>query len=99
MALLGRGCDFTEKESDDFDAIFRRFLDRMDVRVFWSSSVPRQKTLDTYWSRARKVCVAGVEYPVEQLAVALTNTGVPALEQLLENLTLQITLNKEYNHG
>ena len=89
MALLGRCCDFTEKESDDFAAISRRFFDRMDVRMFWSSSAPQQKKLDTYGCRARKICVAGVEYPVEHLAVALANTGVPALEQLLENLTIQ----------
>lgn len=86
MALLGRCCDFTEKESDDFEGVFNRFYKRMDVRAFWPSSTPHQKALNTYGCRAANVLVAGVEYPIEQLAVALANTGIPGLEELLENL-------------
>ena len=86
MALLGRCSDFTEKESDDFESVFHRFYKRMDVRAFWPSSTPHQKTLNTYGCRSAKVLIAGVEYPIQQLAVALANTGIPGLEELLENL-------------
>ncbi len=89
MALLGRAGDFTEKESDDFETIFHKFYRRMDVRTFWPSSPSCQKALKTYGCQSAKVIVAGVEYPVEQLAVALANTGIPALEELLENLNNQ----------
>ena len=89
MALLGRSSDFTEKESDDFERVFLGFYKRMDVRAFWPSSMSHQKVCKTYGCRAAKVLVAGVEYPVEQLAAALANTGIPALEELLENLNNQ----------
>ena len=86
MALLGRGGDFTEKESDDFESVFRGFYKRMDVRAFWHPNATHQNAFNTYGCRAAKILVAGVEYPVEQLAIALDNTGIPGLEALLENL-------------
>ena len=88
MALLGRSSDFTEKECDDFEVFFHRFYS-MDVRAFWPSSMSHQMDFNTYGCRAARVVVADVEYPVEQLAVALANTGIPALEKLLENLNHQ----------
>ena len=86
MALTGRSKEFTKKECRDFDGLFSEFRERMDVRSFGHAFLSQSVVPSVYGCRLKTISVAGAKYSVEQLAIALANTGIPALEESLENL-------------